>query len=80
MTLPALEEIKMPFDGAFLNSVINELNSTVLGARIEKILQPGTDEIILQLHTNTGSTRLLLSSSPSNPRIQLTNIPKKNPE
>ena len=80
MTLPALEEIKMPFDGAFLNSVINELNSTVLGARIEKILQPGTDEIILQLHTNTGSARLLLSSSPSNPRIQLTNIPKKNPD
>ena len=70
----------MPFDGAFLNSVINELNSTVLGARIEKILQPGTDEIILQLHTNTGSARLLLSSSPSNPRIQLTNIPKKNPD
>lgn len=70
----------MAFDGAFLDSVINELSNTVMGARIEKVLQPETDEIILQLHTNSKGDRLLLSSSPSAPRIQLTELPKKNPE
>ena len=70
----------MAFDGAFLDSVINELSNTVMGARIEKVLQPETDEIILQLHTNSKGVRLLLSSSPSAPRIQLTGLPKKNPE
>lgn len=53
----------MPFDGAFLCSVINELRNTVLGARIEKVLQPEFDEIVLQLHTKIGSAKLLLSVS-----------------
>ncbi len=70
----------MPFDGAFLNSVINELNNTCLGARVEKVLQPENDEVILQLHTQSSNARLLLSASPSCPRVQLTNAVKKNPE
>lgn len=70
----------MAFDGAFLNSVLNELTDTVMGARIEKVLQPEADEIILQLHTNSSGARLLLSASPSAPRIQLTELPKKNPD
>lgn len=70
----------MAFDGAFLDSVINELTNTVIGARIEKVLQPEADEIVLQLHTNSSSARLLLCASPSAPRIQLTELSHKNPE
>ena len=53
----------MPFDGAFLHSVLTELNDTILGARIEKVLQPDRDEVILQRHTKSGSARLLLSAT-----------------
>ncbi len=70
----------MPFDGAFLCSVINELNETILGARIEKVLQPSRDEIVLQLHAQGGSARLLLSASPSDPRLHLTEVARKNPD
>ena len=70
----------MPFDGAFLGSVINELNETILGARIEKVLQPSRDEIVLQLHAQGGSARLLLSASPSDPRLHLTEVARKNPD
>ncbi len=70
----------MPFDGAFLNSVINELNNTCLGARVEKVLQPENDEVMLQLHTPSANVRLLLCASPSCPRVQLTERQKKNPE
>ena len=70
----------MPFDGAFLHSVLTELNDTILGARIEKVLQPDRDEVILQLHTKSGSARLLLSANPSAPRIHLTDVARKNPD
>ncbi len=70
----------MPFDGAFISSVVNELCNTILGARIEKVLQPDRDEVVLQLHTLSGSAKLLLSASPSDPRIHLTEVARKNPE
>lgn len=70
----------MPFDGAFLFSVINELNGEIVGARIEKVLQPEQDVVVLQLHANSGSVKLMLSASPSDPRIQLTEQTKKNPD
>ncbi|MBE5819031.1 MAG: fibronectin/fibrinogen-binding protein [Clostridiales bacterium] len=70
----------MPFDGAFLHSVLTELNDTILGARIEKVLQPDRDEVILQLHTKSGSARLLLSANPSAPRLHLTDVARKNPD
>ena len=70
----------MPFDGAFLNAILSELNDKILGSRIEKVLQPERDEIILLLHTKSGSQKLLLSAQASHPRIQLTETVKKNPE
>ncbi len=69
----------MPFDGAFIHSIVSELGGVILSARIEKVLQPEFDEIILMLHTNSGSAKLLLSASASNPRIHLTDVSKKNP-
>lgn len=70
----------MPFDGAFLSSVLNELKNTVLGARIEKVLQPDRNEIILQLHTAASGAKLLLSASAGDPRVHITDIPRKNPD
>lgn len=70
----------MPFDGAFLSSVLTELNNTIFGARIEKVLQPDRNEIILQLHTGSSRVKLLLSASAGDPRVHITDIPRKNPD
>ncbi len=70
----------MPFDGAFLSSVIAELNNSILTARIEKVLQPDKSEIILQLHTKSGRSKLLLSASAVDPRVHITDVARKNPD
>lgn len=71
----------MPFDALCLSGVIHELNTSLTGARVDKIHQPGRDEVILSLRTqNTGNVRLLLSANPAHPRLHLTTLPLENPE
>ena len=71
----------MPLDALCLSGVINELNTSLSGARVDKIYQPGRDEVILALRTqNAGNVRLLLSANPASPRLHLTTLPLENPE
>ncbi|NBI09450.1 fibronectin/fibrinogen-binding protein [Colidextribacter sp. OB.20] len=71
----------MPLDALCLSGVIHELNTSLAGARVDKIYQPGRDEVVLALRTqNTGNVRLLLSASPPHPRLHLTTLPLENPE
>ena len=71
----------MPLDALCLSGIIHELNTALSGARVDKIYQPGRDEVILALRTqNAGNVRLLLSASPAHPRAQLTRVPRENPE
>ena len=58
----------MPFDALCLSGVIHELNTGLAGARVDKIYQPGRDEVVLALRTqNMGNVRLLLSANPARP-------------
>lgn len=61
------------------HSVVAELNTLLLGGKIDKVYQPENDEIILSVRTLKGSYRLLLSASASNPRVHLTEISRENP-
>ena len=71
----------MPFDALCLSGVIHELNTGLAGARVDKIYQPGRDEVVLALRTqNMGNVRLLLSANPARPRLHLTTLPLENPE
>ena len=71
----------MPLDALCLSGVINELNTTLAGARVDKIYQPGRDEVILALRSPAaGNVRLLLSANPAHPRLHLTTLPLENPE
>ena len=71
----------MPLDALCLSGVIYELNTSLTGARVDKIYQPGRDEVILALRTqNVGNVRLLLSANPAHPRLHLTTLPLENPE
>jgi predicted ribosome quality control (RQC) complex YloA/Tae2 family protein len=69
----------MPFDGVVVKSVVEELSALLIGGRIEKIFQPETDEIILNIRVKNQSLRLVLSANPSCPRIHVTDTQKENP-
>ncbi len=71
----------MPLDALCLSGVIHELNTALSGARVDKIYQPGRDEVILALRAPAaGNVRLLLSANPTQPRLHLTTLPLENPE
>ncbi len=65
-------------DGLSLSAVVHELNS-LIGGRIEKVQQPEKDELLISIHTAGGSCRLLISASPENCRIVLTDEKKQSP-
>lgn len=69
----------MPLDAATLTGLVAELRPVVENARIDKIFQPGKDEIVLMLRSAAGNVRLLVTANPSQPRIQLTNTRRENP-
>ena len=71
----------MPLDALCLSGVLHELRGALTDARIDKIYQPGRDEVVLGLRSpQTGNVKLLLSASQSHPRAQLTALPRENPD
>ena len=54
----------MALDAICLQSVVRELKSQIVGARIEKIQQPARDQIVLLLR---GSRRLLVCAGVGQP-------------
>ena len=70
----------MPLDALCLSGVVHELQNALSGAKIDKIYQPGRDEVVLALRAPAGNVKLLLSASPSHPRAHLTQISRENPD
>lgn len=66
----------MPLDAICLTAVVRELQSELLGLRIEKVQQPGRDQVILALR---GGRKLLLSAGANQARLHLTDISRENP-
>lgn len=69
----------MSLDGIVTRAIIQELNNTLLGGRIDKIYQHERDEILINVYNKGKNNRLLISASSNNPRIHLTNYGKTNP-
>lgn len=69
----------MPLDGVVARNIVYELNNKLIDGKIDKISQPEKDEIILTIRNNNQNYKLLISSSPSYPRVQLTEVNKQNP-
>ena len=70
----------MPLDALCLSGLVWELKGALEGAKIDKIYQPGRDEIVMALRAPGGNVKLLLSANPSHPRPQLTQLSLENPE
>ena len=70
----------MPLDAICLTAVAQEIRNAVCGGRVDKIHQPGRDEVVLAVRGAEGNCKLLLSANPSHPRAQLTAISRENPD
>jgi len=70
----------MAFDAYFLKAVLDEVRQKTLGARVEKIHQPGRDTVILHLRCTEGREKLLIAANPAAPRLHLTAANPENPD
>ncbi len=70
----------MAFDAGMAMAVTHELSKTLTGAKIEKIYQPTSDEILLLCRNRGESRRLLICTSAGSARISLTEMSRENPK
>lgn len=69
----------MSYDGFVTHSIVHELNTKIVGGKVDKIYQPEADEIIISIRTFSGNYRLLLSASAANARVHFTEAKRENP-
>ena len=69
----------MAFDACMMRAVLSEFKEQFPEAKIEKVLQPGNDEINMLIHYGKGSRRLVFNVGPNAPRLQLSDKQKENP-
>lgn len=69
----------MPFDGLTLGLVARELDRALSGGRVNKIIQPERDEIVLTVRSGGENRQLLLSATANCARAHLTTTRKNNP-
>ncbi len=70
----------MPLDAVCLRGIVCELSQQILEAKIDKIYQPSREEVVLLLRNKRENSRLLLSSNPARPRLQMTKMEMENPK
>ena len=69
----------MAFDGSVVAALCDEFNNKLKDGRINKIVQPEKDELLLTIKSSSGQHRLLISVNPSLPTAYLTEENKTAP-
>lgn len=69
----------MAFDGIVIANMVKEMQSRLVGGRINKIAQPEHDALLLTIKGMAGQERLFISASASLPLIYLTPNNKTSP-
>jgi len=70
----------MPFDGIVTYAVTNELKTTLIGVRINKIYQPTNSEIVITIRNQGKNHHLLASIHPNYARFHVTDDRFQNPK
>ena len=70
----------MAFDGIITYAIAKELKETIVPGKIEKVYQPGPEDLLVHIHTQRGNVRLFISCNSSSARICLTGGSYTNPE
>ncbi len=69
----------MAYDAIVASVVAKDLAKQLAGAKIEKVQQPEADEVLFQIHCNTGRKKLLICLAPNGSRVHLTELTYENP-
>lgn len=69
----------MAFDGIVLKQISEELNSCLIGGKVNKVYEPNNNEIILGIYSGGKNYALLCNISSNNYRLHLTTTSKPNP-
>ena len=89
LNLPALpcrqlmimvELLDMAYDGIITYAITEELTRKLTLGKIEKIYQPGPEELLIHIHTRNGNVRLFISCNSQSARVCLTTGAYVNPE
>ncbi len=71
----------MTLDGLTLYSVVDELKEKIVNSKIQKVLMPTKEEIILSLYSATcGTVKLCLNADAGDCATYITTIARKNPK
>jgi Predicted RNA-binding protein homologous to eukaryotic snRNP len=70
----------MALDGALLRHIKKELEEKLVGGRVDKIHQPGKDEMVVAIRTREGLHRLLFSVRADSARVALIGESLENPK
>lgn len=62
----------MALDAVFLTALCDELQKTVVGAKIDKVQQPERDQLLLSIRSRQGNHKLLLSAGTGTARVHIT--------
>lgn len=71
--------IDLAFDGIITSAIAAELSTRLTLGKIEKIYQPGNEELLIQIHTKEGNIKLFASCGSQSARICLTEAKYQNP-
>lgn len=69
----------MAFDGVVTFGMVKELKDSLIMGKIEKIYQPHPEQIVMNIHTQNGGKKLLLSASSSHSALYLIERAPENP-
>ncbi len=71
----------MTLDGLTLSIVVRELRESIMGAKVQKVLMPGREELVFGLYVpGTGNIRLVASADAGDCAVYVTNAAKSNPK
>ena len=70
----------MPQDAFTLRYLCEELNSIFVGGKVNRVVEPNGDEVVLTIYTAEKRTeKLLLSVNPASPRMGITTVERDGP-
>ena len=69
----------MAFDGLITKSVVYELNTCLIGGKIDRIFCPNSNEVLLGVYSSGIKYALNINISSNNYRINLTTNASPNP-
>ena len=70
----------MAYDGIITYAITKELAAKITLGKIEKVYQPGSEELLIHIHTKNGNVRLFISASSQSARVCLTTGSYSNPD